>query len=263
MWRSAPGPAGSISLAAARASVALAQEAMVSQVLKPDWARLGPLERKALAAMSRDNGPTATSDVRSRLRMTSSTWATYRRRLIDAGMIVAPRRGQVDFGHEPMRHWVRTRTEDNRDDRADHEERPKTLRDRILGALAADETASYASIGRAVGAHRRLRPTDRPGRTANPLIPRCETWSEGRWSWAQGGDRCYLDIVGSAVGGPVDVTTIRATSSSTQLLATLLRRRDSDLAASSTTSGPGPIGGTEGRSERQTVSMTVTSLPGW
>ena len=154
MWRSGPGPSGSISLAAVRAGVALVQEAMVNQVFKPDWARLGPLERKALVAMSRDKGPTATSDVRSRLRMISATWSIYRRRLIDAGVIVAPRRGQVDFAHEPMRHWVRTRTEDNRDDRADQEERPKTLRDRIINALAADETASYASIGRAVGTHR-------------------------------------------------------------------------------------------------------------
>ena len=108
-------PPGGITSADVRTGVALAQEEMVNQVFKPDWARLGPLERKALAAMSRDNEPTATSDVRHRLRMTSATWSTYRRRMIDAGVIVAPRRGQVDFAHEPMHDWIRTPTEDTRD----------------------------------------------------------------------------------------------------------------------------------------------------
>ena len=81
MWRSVSEPSGRITSAAVRTGVRLAQEAMVNQVFRPDWARLGPLERTALSAMSRDDGPTTTRDVRSRLGMTSATWATYRKRL--------------------------------------------------------------------------------------------------------------------------------------------------------------------------------------
>ena len=44
----------------------LAREAMVNQVFRPDWERFGPLEHQALAAMSQDDGPTTTGDVRSR-----------------------------------------------------------------------------------------------------------------------------------------------------------------------------------------------------
>ena len=153
MWRSAPEPATAITADAVRAGIELGQDAMVNQVFQPDWARLGPLERQALEAMSRDNGPTTTGRLRARLGMTSATWATYRKRLIDAGLIVAPRRGQIDFVHEPMRRWVRSRAPEM-SDRASGEEPQEQLRSRIVDALEADPTASYASIGREVGAHR-------------------------------------------------------------------------------------------------------------
>ena len=153
-WRSTSDWSVPVTVAAVREGIALAQEAMVNQVLKPDWARLSPLEHRALAAMSHDDGPTRTSDLRSRLRMTSGTWATYRRRLIDAGAIVAPRRGWIDFAHEPMRPWVRTVAVDSPEELDTHHERPPTLRDRVADALEIDRRASYASIGRTVGAHR-------------------------------------------------------------------------------------------------------------
>lgn len=152
-WRSTPDAATRITTAAVRAGVIQAREAMANQVFQPDWARLGPLERKALEEMSRDDGPTTTGHLRARLGMTSATWATYRKRLIDAGVIVTPRRGQIEFVHEPMRRWVRSRIPET-SDRVSVEELPETLRSRIVDALEADPAASYASIGREVGAHR-------------------------------------------------------------------------------------------------------------
>ena len=154
IWRSTPDPSGVVTVAAVRAGVDLAQEAMVNQVLKPDWARLGPQERRALVAMCRDDGPTTTADVRTRLRMTSATWASYRKKLIDAGVAVAPGRGWIDFAHEPMRQWVRGVADIDPENHDVVEERLPTLRERIAEALAADRTTSYASIGRSVGAHR-------------------------------------------------------------------------------------------------------------
>ncbi|WP_420612892.1 ATP-binding protein [Candidatus Spongiisocius sp.] len=153
-WRSTSDWSSPVTVATVRAGISLAQEAMVNQVLKPDWARLSPLEHRALVAMSHDDGPTRTSDLRARLRMTSGTWATYRRRLIDAGVIVAPHRGWIDFAHAPMRSWVRTVALDSPEEIDTHYERPPNLRDRIADALEIDRRASYASIGRAVGAHR-------------------------------------------------------------------------------------------------------------
>ena len=153
-WQSIQDWSRPIAGATVREGIALAEEAMVKQVLKPDWARLGPLERRALVAMSCDDGPTTTYDLRARIGMTSQTWATYRKRLIDAGVIVAPRRGWIDFAHEPMRTWVRTLTVDDRDAVHSHEDPSPNLRGRIADALEVDRSASYASIGRAVGAHR-------------------------------------------------------------------------------------------------------------
>ena len=153
-WRSTSAPPGRITTEAVQAGVMLAQEAMVNQVFRPDWARLGPLERRALLAMGLDNGPTTASDIRARLGMTAATWSIYRRKLLDAGVIVAPRRGQVDFAHEQMREWLRSRTGCDLDEIETPGEQSQLLRDRIIDALVADPAASYAAIGRGVGAHR-------------------------------------------------------------------------------------------------------------
>lgn len=67
---------------------------------------------------------------------------------------MAPRRGWIDFAHEPMRPWVRTIALDSPEEIDIDVERPSPLRDRIADALEIDRRASYASIGRTVGAHR-------------------------------------------------------------------------------------------------------------
>ena len=150
IWEATPDLHSGIALDIAYAGIASAHEAMENQVLRPDWARLTPTERKALTAMSRDPGPSHTASLRSRLDMSSSKWGVYRNSLLDAGVIVAPQRGQVDFAHEPMREWVRKQT----DTEEDEAEPPSQLRDLIVAALDADKKASYATIGRKVGASR-------------------------------------------------------------------------------------------------------------
>lgn len=150
MWETVSNLSSGITLDTAQAGIALAQDAMENQVLRPDWARLGAIERQALTAMSRDAGPTQTASLRSRLDMSSSKWGVYRKRLLDAGVIVAPQRGQIDFAHEPMREFVRKQT----DTEEDSDKEPTQLSDLIIAALEADNRASYAAIGREVGASR-------------------------------------------------------------------------------------------------------------
>ena len=153
-WRSISDPSQGITTDTVPVAVRLAREAMVNQVFRPDWARLGPLERRALLAMTGDDGPTITGDLRARLGMTSPTWASYRRKLLDAGVVVAPRWGQIDFAHEPMRQWLRTQAQHDMGDMKRDKQQAPRLRDRIIEALAANPSASYAAVGRAVGAHR-------------------------------------------------------------------------------------------------------------
>lgn len=150
IWETAPNPSSGITLDTAQAGIASAQDAMENKVLRPDWARLGAIERKALTAMSRDAGPTRTASLRSRLEMSSSKWGVYRKRLLDAGVIVAPQRGQIDFAHEPMRELVRKQT----DTEEDSDKEPTQLSDLIIAALEADKRASYAATGRKIGASR-------------------------------------------------------------------------------------------------------------
>lgn len=61
---------------------------------------LRPLSKKDIAflrAMAKDDGPSAVSDIQERLNVDNSYFQRYRARLISAGVIASPRRGELVF----------------------------------------------------------------------------------------------------------------------------------------------------------------------
>ena len=64
------------------------------------FSRLNPLSEmdlKFLYAMAEDNTVSKVGDVESRMGTSHGTFQTYRRRLLDAGIITSPRRGELKF----------------------------------------------------------------------------------------------------------------------------------------------------------------------
>ena len=60
-----------------------------------------------LKAMAADDGPTHVADLQARLGVSQGHVQSYRRRLLDAGVIVAPRRGELDFVIPQLREHLR------------------------------------------------------------------------------------------------------------------------------------------------------------
>ena len=58
---------------------------------------LSNLDIKFLKAMAVDSGPSKMAELEARLSMSHSTAQTYRRRLLDAGVVVSHRRGELEF----------------------------------------------------------------------------------------------------------------------------------------------------------------------
>jgi hypothetical protein len=78
-------------------------------VHEPSLADLSDVDRRFLAAMAEDDGPSRVADIAARLRVDSNYLTKYRQRLLTAEMIVAPTRGYVDFGLPYLREYVRSR----------------------------------------------------------------------------------------------------------------------------------------------------------
>lgn len=61
---------------------------------------LRPLSRADVAfleSMAQDDGPSRVSDIQQRLGVSQGSVQSYRKRLIDAGVVMAPRRGELSF----------------------------------------------------------------------------------------------------------------------------------------------------------------------
>lgn len=72
-------------------------------------AMLRPLSRgdiEFLRAMSVDTGPSSVADLQKRLGVSQGHVQSYRRRLLDAGVIVAPRRGELSFVIPRLRNYL-------------------------------------------------------------------------------------------------------------------------------------------------------------
>ena len=66
-------------------------------VFTPIFATLSDRDRQLLDAMARDEGVSKVSDIIKRMGATDSSFQPYRACLIDAGVVEAPRRGELVF----------------------------------------------------------------------------------------------------------------------------------------------------------------------
>ncbi len=98
MWASAADPAAGLSVEEVRQGIAEALQRFGGGVYGPVWSRLTAPERRFLIAMVADGDrPSPVSAVGRRWGMPYSSLSTYRRRLINKGMIETAGRGLVRF----------------------------------------------------------------------------------------------------------------------------------------------------------------------
>ena len=93
-------------------AVQVAHAAMGESVIVPALRGLSGRDRDYLIAMAEDDGPASTIDVAERMGATSGNAGRQRARLLDAGIIVAPERGRVDFAIPRMREHLRAHPHD-------------------------------------------------------------------------------------------------------------------------------------------------------
>ena len=98
VWASAADPASGIAAAEVRQGIGEAQQRFGSSVYGPVWSTLTNPERRFLIAMvADDDKPSAVSAVGNRWGRPYSSLNTYRRRLINKGVIESAGRGRVRF----------------------------------------------------------------------------------------------------------------------------------------------------------------------
>lgn len=103
MWEQANAPYNDISDEHIDAAVELMREEVARKVSVPTWNRLSQVDRKFLGAMSRDDGPSRSADIAHRLDVDGRYVSTYRKRLLNEGVIVATDRGLIDFANPMLR----------------------------------------------------------------------------------------------------------------------------------------------------------------
>jgi hypothetical protein len=106
-WKAAADPASGITAAEIAAGVAEAERRIGRLVFAPTWRGLSDVDRRFLVAMAVDDGESRLADVALRLGVGTKYAGVYRRRLIDAGMIIATGKGRIDFAHHATRDWLR------------------------------------------------------------------------------------------------------------------------------------------------------------
>lgn len=93
-------------------AVEVAHAAMGESVIVPALRGLSARDRDYLLAMAVDDGEAVTAAVAERMGSTTSAAGRQRARLLDAGIIVAPGRGVVDFAIPRMREHLRAHPHD-------------------------------------------------------------------------------------------------------------------------------------------------------
>lgn len=76
-------------------------------VLAPTWNALSEMDRRFLLAMATDDDESKLADIADRLGVGVNYAGVYRRRLINAGMIISTRKGRVTLAHHAARNWLR------------------------------------------------------------------------------------------------------------------------------------------------------------
>ena len=91
-----------------RVAIHEAEWTELEQIVKPIWTGLSDTDRSFVLAMARDPDDSNIVDIADRLGHSTNYAQHYRRRLIDAGMIVPAGRGRVRFAHRATFKWLST-----------------------------------------------------------------------------------------------------------------------------------------------------------
>ena len=103
MWEQANAPHNDIGAEHIDAAVELMREEVARKVSVPTWNRLSQMDRRFLGVMSRDDGPSRSADISRRLDVDGRYVSTYRKRLLNEGVIVATGRGLIAFANPMLR----------------------------------------------------------------------------------------------------------------------------------------------------------------
>jgi hypothetical protein len=106
IWRIQP-DAQEISEQDVQMGIPQAQNKMFTNIIEPVLQDLSPKDIAFLKAMSKDNGFSQISNIQKRLKASQSYVSQYRLRLIDVGVIYAPKRGSVGYAIPQMRSYFR------------------------------------------------------------------------------------------------------------------------------------------------------------
>jgi hypothetical protein len=101
-------PSQHLNLKMVSAALEHSKDDMAKAVHQPILASLSDREVSYLKAMAEDEGPSKTADITARLAVKPQYAATYRRRLVEAGVIVATSRGQVAFAVPTLADYLRS-----------------------------------------------------------------------------------------------------------------------------------------------------------
>ena len=88
---------GSITSEALSEALALARADLNENVFLPMVRPLSRADLAFLEAMAQDNGASKVSDIQRRLGVSQGSVQSYRKRLMDAGVVYSPRRGELGF----------------------------------------------------------------------------------------------------------------------------------------------------------------------
>lgn len=87
----------------------LARADLDENVFLPMVRPLSQTDIAFLEAMAQDNGTSKTADIQKRLGMSQGSVQSYRKRLIDAGIVISPRRGELCFVVPMLADYLRRR----------------------------------------------------------------------------------------------------------------------------------------------------------
>lgn len=87
---------------------ALAQADLNDNVFLPTLRPLSRTDAAFLEAMAADDGPSRVANIQKRLDVSQGSVQSYRKRLLDAGVVVSPRRGELSFVVPALADYLRS-----------------------------------------------------------------------------------------------------------------------------------------------------------
>ena len=105
-WKAADTPEH-ITVRDVEVGIAEARRRVGRLVIAPVWRELSNVDRRFLLAMASDEGDSKLADIAARLGVGVNYAGVYRRRLINAGMIISTGKGRITLAHHAARGWLR------------------------------------------------------------------------------------------------------------------------------------------------------------